>query len=255
MKVKVISKNIHSLTLGKEYVVVGIEGNDYRVLNDHNEPTLFSPENFEVIDSQIPKDWVVLRYIEDGQEDLYANPPGLGECGFYEDYFDEKEYAIKRFQKYIDSIGLNVQARPYHYGHEVDFSWITEEISIDKLLNPEKNRWEILEYKCGEYKHEYEDRVEGDHGGKTHIYLVRKWGRYLMYQIDQVLPRNEFILRSKEEVFPVKIEKIKFMSKREIENNEEQIKENIDLEHIDPVLIGLEQDGKVKWYSSKMIEN
>ncbi|MBX9653482.1 hypothetical protein K2Y11_07655 [bacterium] len=100
-----------TVTRGKEYIVVGIEGDFYRVLNDYNEPSLVEKEYVDVLDPEVPKDWIS---IEDEDGEIYADPPGLGGPGFYEDYFDDKEYAIDRFQAYIDSIGLNIQARPYH---------------------------------------------------------------------------------------------------------------------------------------------
>lgn len=114
MKVKFISKNKdNSLTLGKEYVVVGIECDFYRIVSDNNEPVLFDPKLFEIVDADFDKSWI-LTYDEEGC--LYANPPELDQPGFYEDYHNDEEYAIKRFQEYIDAIGLNIQAKPYHYG-------------------------------------------------------------------------------------------------------------------------------------------
>lgn len=115
MRVRANSKVEDDMTVtrGKEYIVVGISDDCFRVLNDYNEPSLVEKEYVDIIDDEIPKDWVRTHARYDKTE-IHMNPPGLGGPGFYEDYFDDKEYAIERFQAYIDSIGLNIQARPYH---------------------------------------------------------------------------------------------------------------------------------------------
>lgn len=46
------------LTPGQLYVVIGIEADDLRILNDHGRPFLYPPERFEVVDPQAPADWV-----------------------------------------------------------------------------------------------------------------------------------------------------------------------------------------------------
>lgn len=50
MKVKYIGENSVSLTNGKVYKVLSIEGEWYRVIDDTEEDYLFSPELFEIID-------------------------------------------------------------------------------------------------------------------------------------------------------------------------------------------------------------
>ena len=102
----------NGITVGKEYVVVGVSSNYFRVVNDYDEPTLFKCTCFDIIDGAISEDDWVCHLGEEGE--VYANPPGLHLPGFYEDYFDDKEYAIKRFQEYLDKIGVSIQAKPCH---------------------------------------------------------------------------------------------------------------------------------------------
>jgi len=82
------------LTPDQPYFVIGIEANDYRVLNDHGQPYLNSPDLFEVVDPHEPSIWVT-EYGEDGER--YSYPPELSEAGFFEDYFDGKDDALSTF--------------------------------------------------------------------------------------------------------------------------------------------------------------
>lgn len=49
MKVKYINESSVSLTKGKIYDVLGIEGNLFRIADNTGEDYLFYPEEFEVI--------------------------------------------------------------------------------------------------------------------------------------------------------------------------------------------------------------
>jgi hypothetical protein len=73
------------LTAGALYVVIGMEADHYRLLNDRGEPCLYGPEQFEIVNAEEPADWVV-EVGEDGER--YAYPPALNAVGFFEDYFD-----------------------------------------------------------------------------------------------------------------------------------------------------------------------
>ena len=46
------------LTPDHPYVVLGIEADDFRILNDVGRPYLYPHELFEVVDSREPEDWV-----------------------------------------------------------------------------------------------------------------------------------------------------------------------------------------------------
>jgi hypothetical protein len=73
-----------SLTVGRIYEVLGIEGDWYRLLDDKNEPILFDPACFQVTDDCEPSLWV--SEIDDGVR--YAYPPDWNEPGFFEDWHD-----------------------------------------------------------------------------------------------------------------------------------------------------------------------
>ncbi len=46
------------LIAGKEYVVLGIDDEFYRVLAETGDPALFPKDTFEIVDDTIPSDWV-----------------------------------------------------------------------------------------------------------------------------------------------------------------------------------------------------
>ena len=80
-----------SLTIGRIYEVLGIEANDYRILTDEdqkpygNDPVLYEPECFEVVDPLEPDFWQC-EYGEDGER--YCYPKEWALIGFFEDYHD-----------------------------------------------------------------------------------------------------------------------------------------------------------------------
>ena len=73
-----------SLTLGRVYEVLGIEGDWLRLINDRGDPVLYDPACFRVVDPSKPADWVWI--VEDGAR--YAYPPEWGRPGFFEDWHD-----------------------------------------------------------------------------------------------------------------------------------------------------------------------
>jgi hypothetical protein len=82
------------LTPGQPYLVLGIEADDFRVLNDQGRPYLYPREIFTIIDACEPDDWVK-ELGEDNER--YAYPPPLNSVGFFEDYFDGKPEAVATF--------------------------------------------------------------------------------------------------------------------------------------------------------------
>ena len=82
------------LTPGQPYVVLGIEADDLRILNDQGRPYLYPHEIFSVVDAREPEDWVS-AVGEDNER--YAYPPPLNDCGFFENYFDGKPEVVAIF--------------------------------------------------------------------------------------------------------------------------------------------------------------
>lgn len=82
-----LSQHYTDLSIGQLYFVIGIEANDYRLLNDNGKPYLYPSEIFEIIDGSYPTDWVT-KYGEDREQ--YSYPPPLHQIGFFEDFFDHK---------------------------------------------------------------------------------------------------------------------------------------------------------------------
>jgi hypothetical protein len=101
MIVKLRRRNPSSrdLTPGQPYVVIGIEGGDYRILNDTGRPYLYPPRPFAVLDAREPGDWVS-DYGDDGAR--YAYPPALNAPGFFEDFFDDRPRAVKTFWRVVN---------------------------------------------------------------------------------------------------------------------------------------------------------
>src|SRR5579864_3759814 len=87
------------LTPGQPYVVIGIQADDYRILNDAGQPYLYPRGFFQVLDAREPGDWIS-GYGEDGER--YAYPPPLNQPGFFEDSFDGKSRAVRTFWRVVN---------------------------------------------------------------------------------------------------------------------------------------------------------
>lgn len=87
------------LTPGHPYAVIGIEADDFRILNDQGQPYLYAADLFDVVDAREPGDWVT-ECGEDGER--YAYPAPLNEPGFFEDYFDAKPQAVITFWRIVN---------------------------------------------------------------------------------------------------------------------------------------------------------
>ncbi len=82
----------------KIYTVIGIEADYYRIISETGEPYVYPPYIFRVVDRRKPDDWMV-EYGEEGER--YAYPKELGGVGFFEDYHDGDEKAIRTFWTYV----------------------------------------------------------------------------------------------------------------------------------------------------------
>ena len=90
------------LSPAKEYDVIGLNHDNFRVVDDKGEPVLFSRNIFDIVDNTIPLDWIWDRFSDD---EYYASPPELHGPGFFEDFFDGKDEAFQRFQSYLKRMG------------------------------------------------------------------------------------------------------------------------------------------------------
>src|SRR5947209_3590867 len=93
-----------SLTPGRKYVVIGVDHESYRIVDNKGEPILFPKKGFRILEDAIPEGWVWNRY---GDDEYYADPPELAKPGFYEDFFDGKPEAVEQFREYLRKAGLN----------------------------------------------------------------------------------------------------------------------------------------------------
>jgi hypothetical protein len=94
VQLKKKNSRYRDLTLGQPYAVIGIEADDYRILNDAGRPFLYPKTLFTKIDPEEPSDW--LTEFGDDQE-RYSYPSALNKPGFFEDFFDEKPTAVATF--------------------------------------------------------------------------------------------------------------------------------------------------------------
>src|SRR5216684_2101850 len=73
VKLRRTNARYRGLTPGQPYVVIGIEGDDFRILNDAGRPYLYPPGLFKVLDTREPGDWVA-EYGDDGERYAYPAP-------------------------------------------------------------------------------------------------------------------------------------------------------------------------------------
>ena len=99
MKVRYIKKGEYQgseMTIGKAYVVIGIESDFYRIISDSNAPYLYNQTQFELIDNKEPEFWVT-SYGE--SEERYSYPESWSRIGFFEDYHEGINSVIEQFWK------------------------------------------------------------------------------------------------------------------------------------------------------------
>lgn len=94
VKLRRKSSRYPDLTPGQQYLVIGIEADDFRILNDKGRPYLYPRNLFKLVDPHEPADWLT-EFGEDGER--YAYPPPLNHSGFFEDFFDGKPAAVATF--------------------------------------------------------------------------------------------------------------------------------------------------------------
>jgi hypothetical protein len=108
VKLKKRNARYRDLKFGQPYVVIGIEADHLRLLNDAGRPFLYPPELFSLIDSEEPVDWVT-ELGDDGER--YSYPAPLNKSGFFEDFFDEKAKAVATFWRVVNQRLASSQRR------------------------------------------------------------------------------------------------------------------------------------------------
>jgi hypothetical protein len=94
VKLKSENRSYPDLSEDQQYFVLGIEADDYRLLNDLGKPYLYDSKLFDVLDSTEPNDWIT-EFGQDGER--YSYPPHLNVPGFFEDFFDQKSTQVSVF--------------------------------------------------------------------------------------------------------------------------------------------------------------
>jgi len=75
----------HSLTEQREYFVIDIFEDSFRVIDDEGEPIIYPKVLFETCDASLPPNWQFAQ--KTGDTDYYLGPRSTSTPGFYEDYF------------------------------------------------------------------------------------------------------------------------------------------------------------------------
>ena len=99
VKLKKKSARYRDLTFGQPYVTIGIEADEFRLVNDAGRPFLYEPRLFLVVDNREPADWVT-EIGDDGER--YSYPSPLNKPGFFEDFFDQKAKAVATFWRIVN---------------------------------------------------------------------------------------------------------------------------------------------------------
>ncbi len=94
VRLKASSPHYPELSASQPYFVIGIEANDFRILNDKGKPYLYPPDLFDVIDAQHSPDWVT-EFGADGEE--YSYPASLNVSGFFEDFLIKRLNKLQHF--------------------------------------------------------------------------------------------------------------------------------------------------------------
>ena len=99
VKLKRRNTRYRDLTFGQRYVVIGIEADELRLLNNAGSPFLYPRSLFVLMDAREPVDWVS-EVGDDGER--YAYPSPLNAPGFFEDFFDRKARAVTTFWRVVN---------------------------------------------------------------------------------------------------------------------------------------------------------
>ena len=95
----IVSKitNRVSLVQGNEYVLIGIETDGYRIIDESGEPTWFPKAYFLEEEVLPPPEWIYRKYDEGEYEYVMQQ---FSEPGFFEDYADKVKEAVEAIDEF-----------------------------------------------------------------------------------------------------------------------------------------------------------
>ncbi len=99
VKLKTFNSEYTDLSPFHWYVVIGVEADDLRILNDQGRPYLYPQSLFAVVDANEPADWIT-DFGAEGER--YAYPAEMNAPGFFEDFFDAHSDAVATFWRIIN---------------------------------------------------------------------------------------------------------------------------------------------------------
>jgi hypothetical protein len=92
------------LTAGKDYFVLGLDAQYFRIVDDEGFPALYPCYFFTVVDETMPPDWVWWHVSEDT---FYADFPEASERAFYDRLWECDKDAVIKFASLVQRLGLN----------------------------------------------------------------------------------------------------------------------------------------------------
>lgn len=99
VRLKTTSSDYTDLSVAQLYFVIGIEADDYRLLNDAGKPYLYPAELFTIVNANYPVNWIT-EFGLDGEQ--YSYPSPLNQIGFFEDFFEHKPEQIAIFWQAVN---------------------------------------------------------------------------------------------------------------------------------------------------------
>jgi len=106
VRFKTSHRKYRDLTPGNVYRVIGIEADQYRIMNDAGRPYLYPPKIFQVVDAAEPRQWHTW-FGEDGEK--YSYPEDLQSPGFFEEYFDGNPKVMATLHRYLETLSQSGQ--------------------------------------------------------------------------------------------------------------------------------------------------
>ncbi len=98
--IAIVSKRTNGISLvqGNDYQVIGILANDFQIVDESGEPSLYSKSYFIDFDVAVPQEWVFRHY----SHDFYTcYPSEFSERAFFDRYHDRHQKKIDIFNQYV----------------------------------------------------------------------------------------------------------------------------------------------------------